>query len=596
MTEPRHIQLLPDHVANKIAAGEVVDRPASVLKELIENSLDAGATLIEVEVTAGGRKAIVVSDNGSGMERDDALLSVERHATSKIRDADDLEKISTLGFRGEALAAVSAVAQFTLTTRRAESLGGTEIVIAGGKLQDVRETGCPPGTRIQVRHLFYNIPARRKFLRSEQTELTHVRQMFLAYTLSHPAVGFRLVVDDREVYRMAAASSLEDRLRDIYGADWVKQLRPIQHQAEDITLTGYAGLPQVGRSDRSEQHIFINRRPATAPLLNYAVAEAYHTLLPSGRYPALFLYLEMDPALVDVNIHPAKKEVRFRKSGEVRDAVIEAIRKALATSRPTAEGMQGSAGVLAAIPPVSEPMLAIENLPKARTFSYPRMPMLTPEIVGPESAARQKSSTATDGRKAADGPWSWCRVLGQVGGLYVILETEDGLVLMDPHAAHERVLFEKYMHEVTDNRVMGQGLLTPETVEMSPEDALRVRKHLDLLKKMGFGISDFGGDSFMIDAVPTCLGLMSASSILREVAASLDRVGARGGTERWSEEDVAQAACKAAVKAKDRLTLDEIEQLIVALAGSEMPYTCPHGRPTIIFMSYSELDRKFGRE
>ena len=590
MPEPRHIQILPDHVANKIAAGEVVDRPASVVKELVENALDAGATQIHVEVVDGGRKLIAVSDNGSGMGRDDALLSVERHATSKIRDADDIENVNTLGFRGEALAAISAVSQFSLSTRRPSDVGGVEVVMSGGKMQDVREAGCPTGTSIQVRHLFYNVPARRKFLRSGQTELSHVRQMFLVYALSYPEVGFVLVVDGRETYRLASGAGSDDRMRELFGAEFTKMLRPVNLETGGITIRGYAGLPQASRADRTEQYVFINRRPASAPMLSHALAEAYHTLLPKGRYPVLFLHVEMEPSMVDVNVHPAKKEVRFRKPSDVRDAVILALRQALSNTHEDSLGGQPRIATVSD----TQPLVEIPDLPKARTFSYPRLPMM------PSEEAEKTTALPVPGAKSgqqspSSRPWSWCRVLGQVGGLYVVMETEDGMVLMDPHAAHERLLFERYMRELATRCVASQGLLAPETVDLLPQDAQRVRESLPLLKEMGFGISEFGGDSFLVDALPSCIGDASAADLLSAVAGSMERGGSSGGTERWSEEDVAQAACKAAVKARDRLTLHEIEQLVVDLAGAEMPYTCPHGRPTVIFMSFSELHKKFGR-
>jgi DNA mismatch repair protein MutL len=596
VSERCQIRILPDHVANKIAAGEVVDRPASVLKELVENALDAGATQVDIEIHGGGRKAIIVSDNGSGMDRDDALLSVERHATSKIRDADDIEHVDTFGFRGEALAAVASVSRFTLKTRRADSEAGTELLISGGKVQDVRDVGCPPGTAVEVRNLFFNIPARRKFLRSEQTEMAHARQVFLVYALSHPEAGLRLSVDGREVYRLAAGATMEDRLRELFGADAVKALKPVQYRSGEVSVSGYAGLPHASRSDRTEQYVFINRRPASAPLLNYAIGEAYHTLLPHGRYPVLYLYVDIDPSLVDVNVHPAKKEVRFRNPSAVRDGVINALREALAVKEAGAGIVPFPFSPDSTAKPESKdggPLLAISDLPKLKPFSYPRLPMI-PEPSG-ESGGAVVSPAEVGAPQTGERPWAWCRVLGQVGDLFVVLETGEGLVLMDPHAAHERVLFERYMREATSNRVSSQGLLTPETVDLAPHDALRVRENMELLRKMGFGVSEFGGDSFIIDALPTCLGNASAASLLREVASSFDRGGARGGTERWAEEDIAQAACKAAVKARDKLTLGEMERLVVDLAGAEMPYTCPHGRPTIIFMSFQELYKKFGR-
>ena len=599
MADPKHIHVLSDLVINKIAAGEVVERPASVIKELVENALDAGATQIEVEAVGGGRQLVAVTDNGSGMSRDDALLSIERHATSKIKDVDDIEHIATLGFRGEALAAISAVSHFTLTTRLAADVAGTEVTVVGGKLVDVKDAGCPVGTRFEVRRLFFNVPARRKFLRSDQTELAHIRQVFVVYALAHPEVGWRLVVDGREVYRLAAGAALADRLRDVAGAELARQLRPLDYRAAGVTLRGYAGLPAVARQDRTEQYIFINGRPASAPVLFHALNQGYHTLLPPGRYAPIFLFIELDPEQVDVNVHPTKKEVRFRQIGPVRDAVIEAIRRAL---QPSAMATVDSPTMKVSPSPPSTssvsttPRLLIPDLPIPRTFSFPGLPMIpsTP-VENTTVAGTEKARLPLPSLESGKSPWLWCRVLGQVGGLYVVLETEDGLVLMDPHAAHERVLFEQLLKQRTSQAVKSQGLLAPETVELLPAAAEAVRENLALLREMGFGVADFGGEAFIVDALPACLGGAAPQTVLSAVAETLARGGPRGGAERWAEEAVAQAACKAAVKANDVLRLDEIEQLVVALARAEMPYTCPHGRPTIIFTSYGELNQKFGR-
>ena len=576
----------------------MVERPASVVKELVENALDAGATQIEVEAIGGGRQLVAVADNGCGMGRDDALLAIERHATSKILDVDDIEHVATLGFRGEALAAISAVSHFTLLTRTAANEGGTEIVVAGGKLADVKDAGCPPGTRIEARRLFFNVPARRKFLRADQTELAHMRQMFVVYALAHPAVGWRLVVDGREAMRLAAEATLGDRLRDIVGAELVRQLRPLELTRHDVTVRGYAGQPSAARQDRTEQYIFVNGRPASAAAIFHAISEGYRTLLPPGRFAPIFLFIEVDPEQVDVNVHPTKKEVRFRQPGAIRDAVIAAIHLALQPASTSNSLLTISSPPATA--PVTPPQtkLLIPDLPPPRTFQFPGLPMIpapTPSGVATAPSRPATSTPAQELKNAAGSPWLWCRVLGQVGGLYVVLETEDGLVLMDPHAAHERVLFEQFLKQYTRRAVKSQGLLAPETVELLPANAETVRDNLPLLREMGFGIADFGGDAFIVDALPACLGGVAARAVLVAVAESLGKGGARGGTEHWAEENIAQAACKAAVKARDTLRLDEIEQLVVALARAEMPYTCPHGRPTIIFTSYAELNRKFGR-
>jgi DNA mismatch repair protein MutL len=592
MSSVPHIRLLPVHVANKIAAGEVVERPASVLKELLENSLDAGAKNINVDIVAGGRKLVAVNDDGRGMGRDDAILSLERQATSKISDVDDIERIHTLGFRGEALAAIASVSRFRLVTRPKEDKEGTEILVTAGKMRDVEDAGCPVGTTIEVRDLFHNVPARRKFLRTHQTEMSHVRQVFMVQALAHPETGMSLKVDGRDLYRLAG-SSLEDRVCDLFGPEYIGNLKPIDHDGGEVVAKGYAGVPTVSRSDRGEQYIFVNGRATSAPILAYAIREGYHTLLPDKRHPALFLFLEMAPDLVDVNVHPTKKEVRFRHPSAVRDTVIEAIRNSLASSG------DGPTVAIASQPsqkPIRQPMLKIANLPETREFQYPRQsfnpeqPEMSPQV------DQSELPTPHATLPTQNAPWSFCRVLGQVGGLYVVLETDDGYVMMDPHAAHERVLFEKFLNDVIAASVQAQNLLMPETVELGPADAQRVRKNLDLLKDMGFGISEFGGDAFVVDAMPSYFAAASATSVIGEVSVELERVGARGGKGRWREEAIAQAACKASVRARDKLDVKEIEQLVVDLAKAEMPYTCPHGRPTLIYTSFKELNRKFGRE
>ncbi len=605
MSFDNSIHVLSDVVANKIAAGEVVERPASVLKELVENALDAGATQIDVAIICGGRTLVGVADNGRGMSRDDALLAIERHATSKIRDVDDLERIATLGFRGEALAAISSVARFRLCTRRAADLTGTELIMAGGKIQEVRDVGCPPGTSVEVRHLFFNVPARRKFLRSEQTELVHLRQVFMIYAMAHPAVGMQLMVDGRLVFGLVPGATFEERRRDLFSFLAPNDLRPVNYVGAGLRVTGHVGLPSASRSDRSEQYIFINGRPAGAPVVSGAIREGYRAVLPRDRYPVVFLFLELDPALVDVNVHPTKREVRFYHPGAVREAVTTAIRQALA---PAGAGSFVPQSVRPLMPDPgailnrdgSLPLQGLEpSVPGSpvsfeRRFPYPARPVLAPGTGTPCPPAAPVEPSCHS--MEADAPWAWCRILGQIGSLYVVMETEDGLALMDPHAAHERVLYERFMAQVTLGQIESQGLLVPETVDLPPRDALRVRLHLDLLKKMGFGIAEFGGDTFVVDALPLCFQCTTARALLTDVSAILEKSGERRSADHLLEEHIAQAACKAAVKAHAILTREEIEELVMQLAKTEMPYTCPHGRPTIIHTSFQELARKFGRE
>lgn len=602
MAERSSIHVLSDHVINKIAAGEVVDRPASVVKELLENALDAGATRLEIEVLAGGRSMIRVVDNGHGMSRDDALLSVERHATSKIRDVDDIEHIGTLGFRGEALAAISAVSRFTLQTAETDSPEGTEIEITGGRISEVKSGGFPQGTCITVRNLFFNVPARRKFLRTDQTELSQVRQVVMLHVIAHPSVAFKYIAEGRCVLDVPQGDTLFSRLARLHPRPVCDSLLPVDFERDGVRVTGFAGVPMLSRTDRAEQYIFINGRPAGAPLLQYALNEGYQTLLPRGRHPLIFLFIQTPAEDVDVNVHPTKKEVRFRRPGAVRDAVIEALHQALNVLKTATPDSVPPFPAPTEIPAPPPPKLLIPDLPEIAPFAHARLPSAPPFSLAPGSGL---SHSAESGGAAApepavapetrSGPWTWCRVVGQIGGLFVVLETDDGLVLMDPHAAHERVLFERFMDLSLKHAVKSQGLLVPETFDLPPNDAEWVRRALEPLKEMGFGIAEFGDQTFMVDAVPAVLGLVSAAGLLPEIARTLEEGGPRGGAERWMQERIATAACRAAVKARDRLSLQEIERIVVDLAGSRMPYTCPHGRPTLIHFSIRDLYRKFGR-
>ncbi len=612
-----HVRLLSDHVINKIAAGEVVERPASVLKELIENSFDAGATQIDVDVAVGGRKLVSITDNGCGMGRDDALLAIERHATSKIKDVDDIEKINSLGFRGEALAAIASVSRFRMETCITGETTGSEICISGGKLYDVRDAGCPVGTKIEIRDLFFNVPARRKFMRSQQTELAHIRSGFITHALAHPEVGMSLTVDGREIYRLASNAGIEDRICELFGTDRIKSIKRVDYRSGDVAIRGYVGLPSISRSDRNEQYVFVNGRATSAAVIGYGIREGYHTLLPKGRHPSVFLFLDIDPLQVDVNVHPTKREVRFRRPSDVRDVVIRGISNALTALNSEIITNQVESETAfeegAEIAP-EEKYLKIDDLPPQRAFKYPRR--LSDELFQDSLFAAKASelgiasvtadnllgqqTESTDDLVATDvsehqAPWGWCRVLGQIGGLYVIMETDSGMVTMDPHAAHERVMFEKFMRDVNNRQIESQSLLLPVTVDLDARDALRVRQQADLFKTMGFGISEFGGDSFVIDALPAYFSGADPKALLIEIAHGLEQAGGRGGSGRWREESIAQSACKASVKARDHLSLEEIERLVIDLAKTDMPYTCPHGRPTLVFASFHEINRKFGR-
>jgi DNA mismatch repair protein MutL len=601
-----HIRLLPVQVANKIAAGEVIERPASVVKELVENALDAGARRIEIHVTAGGRKLIEVRDDGTGMTRDDALLSIERHATSKIRDVDDVERIATLGFRGEALPSMASVTRLTLRTCRQGETVGTEIVVVGGRLQDVRDAGVPPGTTIEVRDLFFNVPARRKFLRAYQTEQAHIRTVFNLVALAHPDVGLLLKSDGSEVSRLPPDSRFEERVCDLFGAEFTAGLRPVNREHAGVRVTGLVGLPALTRADRSEQYVFVNRRPASAAVIPYALREAYPPL-DGERKPVVFLFIDLDPTLVDVNVHPAKREVRFRRPADVREAVILAVSAALGRTpaRPVRPPQEAAISAFPpALPPREHPErdlpLPTPQAPAARV-DYPSPSAGAPPSAwagstAPASVAPPAVPTAAWPAAGEGSPWRWCRILGQLGGLYVLLETDDGYVVLDPRAAHERVLYERMLLRLQEGAIASQRLLLPETVLLPPADAARLRQYLKVVQAMGFGIEDFGNDHFLVEALPPEVAQAPRRELLMDICHDLETAGVRRGAETWREEVVIKAACRAAVGGEGVLAEAEIARLVADLAAAKMPYTCPRGRPTMILTTYRELARKFGRE
>ena len=431
MTRDGHVRLLPLHVANKIAAGEVVERPASVLKELLENAIDAGATRIEVTVSAGGRKLVSVRDNGCGMSREDALLSLERQATSKIRDVDDIERIDTLGFRGEAIPSIAAVSRFTLVTRPAAAEEGTRLVVNAGTLAEIASCGAPPGTRVEVRDLFCNVPARRKFLRAYATEEAHIKNTFAVHALAHPAVAMSLTVDGREIWRFAADASLEDRIRELYGPEFPESLIPVSLPGgnSQLSIHGYIERPDHPNSFRREQHIFVNGRPASAPVISYALKDAYPNR-PGDARPTTILFIDLPPNQVDVNVHPAKREVRFRNPSEVRDAISNAIASAFhpIPSRQSVSSLSPDAPFSSPqpqAPSIHSAISARDNeSPVSLQFQMPIQQTLPPR----ESPAVEK------------GPWRWFEFMAQSSTGLLILETDAGIVTIHPQAAQEHCI------------------------------------------------------------------------------------------------------------------------------------------------------------
>ena len=665
------IRLLSEQVANQIAAGEVVERPASVVKELVENALDAQARRIIVEVQAGGRSLIRVTDDGSGLSRDDALLALERHATSKIQRAEDLAAIATLGFRGEALPSIASVSRFTLTTRErdAASPEGTQIAVAGGKILTVKAAGSAPGTSVEVRQLFFNLPARRKFLRAEETEAARIQHYLTLAALAFPEVAFTYHKDGRLVWQLPAVpgpddsaparqAALRERLRALYGderrflaVDFSPAI-PAEGEASpapdseegredfDFRVWGFIGAPGVSRATREDQHLFVNRRPVENRGLNFALLEGYHTALMKGRYPVCCLFLEIDPAAVDVNIHPAKREVKFHREFAVRRLVAQAVRETLlafstgettestppvaTTDLPVAPAPPTSARTQITLPHLPAPLsIAAGSEPVPRAASQPPLkmgfaptpsgaPFASPSDAAPPAPARSVPAAETTSRSLGAIPEDTApaaspaappplltvplRLIGVVGRLYVLFESDRGLVLMDQHAAHERVLYEQMLERLAcGDRSPSQKLLLPETVELSARDTAFLQGQLPALGRLGVGLSEFGERTFLLDALPPFVKVADARRFVLDLVDELKAAGREVNALRLGEQTVAKTVCRHAVKANDPLAGPELLKLVEALRRCAMPYTCPHGRPTLIEFNYRELEKKFGR-
>ncbi len=621
------IALLSEAVASQVAAGEVVERPASVVKELVENSIDASAGRIEVQIRRGGNSSIRVVDDGVGMDRDDALLCLERHATSKIRTGADLAGIRTLGFRGEALPSIASVSRFRLSTREQNAIAGTEIVVSGGRIETVRDGGDAPGTQIEARSLFFNLPARRKFLRTENTEASHVEHQLQLQALGHPEIGFVYLRDDRVVFQLPAGQTLRERIRDLCGGQLASQLLSVpDEEFAGLRIRGFIGRVGVSRSTRQQQLVFLNGRAVENSTINYALREGYHTALMKGQHPVTFLFIEMDPAAADVNVHPAKREVRFRDPATVREAVVEALRRTLesdrgAWSRSFQPGPPAPPSPSSSPSPSTSPSIPATSLPEtpplipaAEQFSLRRdwsaFPSAPPAAAGatddlPPTVPSLQPSTSTRGTTIASGTETAddvsaaahdFKILGVLGRLYVLMENASGLVLVDQHAAHERILFEEMRRRMDGQGVPTQRLLLPITLEVSPRDADWIANHRDVLELAGISLDPFGSGTFKIDALPTFLKTGDPAQLLREIVDDLRETSPQNGRLRLGEDMIAKTVCRHAVKANDVLREPELVRLIQDLLACDLPYCCPHGRPTMIQIGYGELEKKFGRK
>ncbi len=665
------IRVLPDHISNLIAAGEVVERPASVAKELVENSIDAGATRIVIDVEAGGRRLLKITDDGEGMTRDDAVLAFERHATSKISKADDLNAISTLGFRGEALASIASVAKVELITGTADNAAASRVVIEGGRMRDVKDAAHPRGTTIAVRDLFFNTPARRKFLRSEATESYHLTNLATHYALAHPEIAFTLTNNGRETLRVAPAQDLRERAYQVFGAQFLDGLLEVDNRGGDsesafpvrlARVQGFVSAPRERRTSRDSQFLFVNGRFVRDRLIGRALSEGYRSILPHGVYPVALLFIEVPLEEVDVNVHPAKTEVRFRRAAAVADAVREAVRAGLASagyapaaeirdSAPTAlaEDSEAGAGVEQVVavdsPPAADrpredfglrPQPQQDRIgfgfataplrePSSASEPFETSPLRSPEHPIVVSATAQLSNEETrpqnfpqsfpdsiaastlSGLPPLDSALKFVREvpveslsanirpLGQLDESFIIATDNEGLLLIDQHVAHERVLFDKYRASETARRAESQQMLIPETFDLTPAQAAAFDTVSEELESYGFELMRLSGRTVAIKATPADLPASEARNVLAEVLDTVDseKRGAARATLR--DEIAASLACHAAIKVNMPLAPEKMLWLIDRLLLTSSPTTCPHGRPVILRLTTQDILKGFHR-
>jgi len=657
------IRILPEAVANKIAAGEVVERPASVVKELLENAIDAGAKTIRVEVEVGGKRMIRVIDDGHGMSHDDALLAFERHATSKLKSADDLLSIATLGFRGEALPTIAAVSRLLLETRDEAEAEGTRIEFAGGKLVNVKPAGLPAGTTISVADIFYCVPARRKFLKSDTTELGHIASLVTHYALANPAKQFILITPTQEIINCAPAEKLADRVYQLFGRQALEELVEIPavsspfraaitepelepgEEKASLTVSGFTSRPDIQRMNRNGIYIFVNRRLVRDRLILHAIHEAYRNILPPAVFPATLLFLEMPYDEVDVNVHPAKIEVRFRRSQFVHDFVRDAIRQALMGVRPIASFATATAagaslpvgtgnGTLsggitpapvesgvprAILPPMEEVGVGSgvgSDFVPGGGFDPTGAPMRPVEQRIPFTSGTAFGAAVAPAQLSPDGNWAAnlaapnadapaslprpeqiadLKPLGQVSASFIIAVNAEGLWIVDQHVAHERVLFEQHLEARRAGKIEAQRMLMPLVIELSPRQIVTFEKIAEELAANGFEVEPMGPKSVAIQAVPAGVIAPDAEKLLREILDGIERENTAISIETLQAKIAASTACHAAIKVNMPLEHSKMEWLLGALAKTDCPMSCPHGRPVVLRYSLKEIEKAFHR-
>ena len=586
------IHVLSEQVANKIAAGEVVERPASIVKELVENSLDAGADQLSITIKHGGKSLIRVADNGFGMTAEDAELALQRHATSKIMDAEDLFQIGSFGFRGEALPSIAAVSRFSMQTRSPEASAGTLLEVEGGVLGKVKECSCSSGTVIEVRDLFFNTPARRKFLKQDSTEMGHILDIVTSLALAHLKVRFLLDTGEKKPLDLLPAADLSARARAIFGDDWADQTIVIKNEVPHIRLTGLIGKPSLASGNRAQQFFFVNRRWVKAYGLSHGLQAGYHGFLMQHQFPMAILFLEVNPQYVDVNVHPTKQQVRLSHEALIKSLIEKTVEAALREHGDLAPALRSNAE------PFSGSRVRSEEQDRFFAFDEAKRtceaPMRIAEAEGEMPVPME--TRPLEPLKIGKGP-RITQVLGQVHRTYILAETEEGYVIIDQHAAHERVMFEELLRDFESDRPASQGLLMEEILELHPRQAALLKKNLSFLNKLGFEVEPFGEKAFVIRALPAVLKDENPVMLIKQFVDEKE-AGKVQTRLRGAQEDIAaMIACKRrSVKASDALTFPAMQNLLARLARCENPFNCPHGRPSFFKYSLLEIEKQFKRK
>jgi DNA mismatch repair protein MutL len=615
------IRVLPEILANKIAAGEIVERPASIVKELLENSLDAGAHSISLAVESGGKRLISVCDDGEGMSQDDAILAFDHHATSKIKSVEDLSGIATLGFRGEALPSIASVARLTLKTREASSAeltAGAEIEIQGGIIRGVKSISWNAGTEVTVRDLFFNVPARRKFLRSNETELSHITRLVTHYALAHPEVRFVMESEGRSVIDVFPVGSLRERIYQIFGDAFLENLVELTGERNTTKISGFSSLPHEQRANSYFQFFYVNRRMVRDKVITSAVRQAYQNCMPSSAFPVVLLFLTLPYEEVDVNAHPAKIEIRFRQQAFVHDLIRESIQRALVQGKSIRVfAHHGTEWVPEkttsdALLPVASPSL---SMPETNDFQFE--PVVSPadtfqtafrypfREVAPLAAAsfaeHQSMKIRADMLFSSPLPEPkpfqslGARILGQIHDSYIIAADKDGLLIIDQHVAHERILYEKLARAGMRNEVESQGLLIPMTVELPPHQIVLFEKVQKELESNGLRVERFGGNTVLVRSVPAIASDCDCQKLLEEILEGVEREERSLDVQRIRDKIAVSTACHAAIKVHTPLTMEKMQWLLDELSLTKIPTNCPHGRPIILRFSLYEIERNFGR-